>query len=61
MSWPARYVVHDDDGPIRTFWTRQEAVNWMCSRGDFWLEVIPMPSRSERQAQMLREAGEAVF
>lgn len=24
-----RYVIHDEDGPLRAFWTREQAEAWM--------------------------------
>jgi hypothetical protein len=61
VNWAARFVVHDEEGPVRTFWTRQEAVNWMCGRAEMWLEVRPAVSRRELQRQMLEESELAVF
>jgi hypothetical protein len=61
MSWAARYVVHDEEGPVRTFWSRQEAVNLMCGRPEMDLEVIPAPSRRELQRQLLADSEPAVF
>ena len=61
MAWPARYVVRDDHGPVRTFWTRADAVRWMCGRPEMALEVLPAPSRRELQRQMLAESEPAVF
>ena len=61
MEWPARYVVRDDSGPVRTFWTRVDAVRWMCGRPEMALEVIPAPSRRELQRQMIADSDPAVF
>lgn len=61
MAWPAKYVVHDEHGPLRTFWTRAEAVRWMCGRREMALEVIPAPSRRELQRQTIADSDPAVF
>ena len=45
-TWPARFVVVDEDGPLRTFWTRNEAVTWACGREGCEVVVLP-PKRSE--------------
>lgn len=61
MNWTCRYVVVDQDGPVRTFWTRVDAVRWMCGRREMELLVIPAVNKNELQRQMLAESEPAVF
>jgi hypothetical protein len=36
-----RYVVSDELGPLRTFWTKKEALRWIQSRDDCTLLETP--------------------
>jgi hypothetical protein len=38
-----RYVIHDEDGPLRAFWTREQAQVWMLP--GMRLVIVPRPRK----------------
>lgn len=46
MNGP-RFQVHDEDGPVRAFWTRADALAWMNLRAGLRLVVRPRPPKVE--------------
>lgn len=52
-----RYVVHDDDGPLRAFRTRAAAAAWI--RDGMRLVVLPKPP--SRAVRMFDRLGDALI
>ena len=40
-----RYQVHDEDGPVRAFYTAKEAKNYMLTRPELKLVVLAKPEQ----------------
>lgn len=40
-----RYQVHDEDGPVRAFETSKEAKNFIATRPELKLVVLPKPQQ----------------
>lgn len=38
-----RYIVHDEDGPLRSFYTRAEAAKFKVDA--MWIETLPKPKK----------------
>lgn len=61
MTTP-RFQVHDEDGPLRAFWTRQAAEAWMLP--GMSLVELPREPRKTRRAilnQALATVGTCLF
>lgn len=57
-----RYQVWDEDGLLRSFWTRNEATEFMLE--GMRLVVLPKPKQKTNKdifADALKEAGEALI
>jgi hypothetical protein len=52
-----RYVIHDEEGPLRTFRTRAAAIAWM--RDGMRLVVLPKPP--SRAVRMFARLGDALI
>jgi len=51
-----KYVVHDEDGPVRKFVSKSEAKRWVAGRADLTLLKIPqdkIPSIFETSEEAL--------
>ena len=40
-----RFVIHDDEGPIRTFHTKKEAVDFLTGKRGLRLVELPKPPK----------------
>ena len=40
-----RFIVHDEDGPLRQFWTRAEAEKWMLDG----MRLVVLPKQRRRR------------
>lgn len=49
-----RYIVHDEDGPLRSFYTRAEAIAFMTD--DMTLQVLPKPKKDKINFEEEEEA-----
>ena len=57
-----RFVVHDSEGPLRAFATREAALSFLLP--GMVLKVLPKPKRQSRASfvrALIEEAGEAMF
>lgn len=56
-----RFHVHDEDGLLRSFWTRKAAKEWMLPEMKLVVDPKPKPkSRADEFREALAEAGEAL-
>ena len=57
-----RFQVHDEDGLLRSFWTRKEAVAWkLPSMKLVVLPKVKQKTRAEEFREALTFAGEAMI
>ena len=40
-----RYIVHDDEGPLRSFYTHAEAKEFVIE--GMWIETLPKPKKDK--------------
>lgn len=52
-----RYIVHDELGPVRTFFTKLEATRWIKARPECRVETLPKP----HEPSIFETTEEAVF
>lgn len=52
-----RYVVHDDEGPLRAFRTRAAAVAWIQDG----MRLVVLPKPPSRAVQMFAKLGDALI
>lgn len=57
MQSNPRFIVCDEDGPVRKFYTKTEAVQWVRERPELILEVLPKP----KQPNVFETTEDAVF
>lgn len=57
-----RYQIHDEDGLLRSFWTRDQAESWMLP-GMRLVELSrpPRKTRGDIVQEAMAEVGEAIF
>lgn len=54
---PHRYVVHDEDGPLRAFRTRAAAAKWLTDG----MRLVVLPKPPSRFARAFKNLGEALI
>jgi hypothetical protein len=52
-----RYVVHDDEGPLRAFRTRAAAVKWMADG----MRLVVLPKPPSKAVQVFAVLGHALM
>ena len=52
-----KYVVHDEDGPVRKFVSKSEAKRWVAGRTDLTLLKIPQ----DKTPSIFETSEEALF
>jgi hypothetical protein len=57
MNPSPRFVVSDEEGPVRKFYTKKEASEWAKTRPELILEALPKP----KAVNMFEITEEAVF
>jgi hypothetical protein len=57
MDPKPRFIVLDDDGPVRRFYTKYEANQWVKARPELRVKVLP----KEKQPNIFESTEEAVF
>ena len=51
-----RFVVHDDVGPLRAFYTRSDAMRFIAGRSDLHLVVLPKAKPVKLDLSQFEEA-----
>jgi hypothetical protein len=57
MKKNPKYIVCDEEGPLRVFYTKQEALKWMGHRPEFELNTLV----KEKEPSVFEITPEAVF
>ena len=51
-----RFIVKDSEGPLRRFFTREEALRFMGDDNSLKLKVLPRPKKERIDLSMLEDA-----